>query len=280
MTLFEKLKFKGLLDSHAHLGYLTESEVEQEIKSSKEALLETVFNMGINLESSIKVINQSKNSKNYLRAFVGIDPEIFEPGSDLFVGIDKNEAWIDLEIEKLKQLIRDNSEFVFGIGETGMDFYHFEKNKVDDTTKQKSKKLQEYLFRKHLELAQEINLPVSLHSRWAEEECLEIVSEFNCRGIFHSYTGSYETAKKILDSGWGLGVNGIVTFKNSQELKSTYKKLVGIISLDANPEEFYKRGIYFETDSPFLSPEGKRGEKNNPANTKIIFDSFINMLKQ
>lgn len=279
MTLYQIFNTKSIFDSHAHLAYSSSEEVLNITQNAKDSGLQYIFNMGIDLASSVKVIEQSKNSNNYLKAFVGIDPEVFEPNSEMFVGLENKEEWIKTQINSLIKLIEENKEIVLGIGETGMDYYHFEQNKEDHSTKETSKKLQKDLFIKHLELAQKFKLPLSIHSRWAEKECLEIVKDFNCVGIFHSYTGDYNTAKQILDYGWGLGVNGIVTFKNAVELREIYKKLIGKISTDNSPEDFYKKGIFFETDSPFLSPEGKRGQKNEPANVKLIFESFINYLK-
>lgn len=274
MTLVETINIKALFDSHAHLAYLTNTNIITLIKSAKEAQLESIFNMGIDIKSSKIVLEQAKLSENYLKAFVGIDPEVFLPGSDLFVGLEKGEEFIDKQIIQLKDLIEQNREWIYGIGETGIDYYHIESANISAGNIEESKKLQEMLFRRHLELAQQLKLPLSIHSRRAEKECLKIAREYNCKGIFHSYTGDYQTAKEILEIGWGLGVNGIVTFKNAVELRETYRKLLGNIPFEADPWYFYKQGIFFETDSPFLSPEGKRGEENKPANVSLIFQKF------
>lgn len=279
MTLFETLKIHTLFDSHAHLAYFSDSDMTNSIENAKKVGLSEVLNMGIDLDSSIKVIQQAKSSNSYLKAFIGIDPEVFEPGSTLFVGLENKEEWVEDQIQKLKELIDLNKELVYGIGETGMDYYHFEQSELDSQTKERSKHLQRVLFNKHLGLAQEYNMPLSIHSRWAEKECLEIVKNYNCKGIFHSYTGDYNTAKAILDSGWSLGVNGIVTFKNANQLREVYKQILGKVSFDYNPIDFYKKGIYFETDSPFLSPEGKRGLQNQPSNVIDIYNFFIKYLQ-
>jgi len=273
MTVFEHLQISGLFDSHAHLAYSPDEQVKVMIRNAKAANLQAVFNMGIDIESSRKVIQQAKDSNNYAKAFIGIDPEVFEPNSDMFVGLENGEAWIEQNIKLLKDILISEKEFVTGIGETGMDFYHFEQDGSTESVKQKSKSLQEILFRKHLQLAQEFDLPLSIHSRRAEAECLKIVKEYSCKGIFHSYTGNYTTAAEILNAGWGLGVNGIVTFKKADEIRNVYKEILKHAKY-TNPQDFYNQGIFFETDSPFLSPEGKRGLVNEPSNTKIIFEFF------
>jgi TatD DNase family protein len=125
----------------------------------------------------------------------------------------------------------------------------------------------------HLELGEESGLPLSVHSRAAEERCLEIVKTYPAaRGIFHSFTGDYVTAKKILDAGWALGVNGIVTYKNAVVLREMYKNILGEISTDWSPGDFYSKGIYFETDAPFLTPLGSKSGRNEPANINKIYE--------
>jgi len=280
MNLYEIFNATELFDSHAHLTYLEEQgEIDKQVKNAQSLKLEFVMNMGIDYKSSKKAINQAKDSNNYLKAFVGIDPEVFQPGSSLFVGLKEGEKYIDLEIQKIESLIKNNHSLIAGIGETGMDYYHLEHAKeLSVLEKDESKKLQKELFTKHLELASKYNLPLSIHSRWAEAECLEIVNNYKCLGIFHSYTGDYKTAKSILDAGWGLGVNGISTFKNANAIRELYKKLLGRLKTNSTPLDFYKNSIFFETDSPFLSPEGKRGATNEPANVKLVFEHFINFL--
>jgi len=279
MTLAEIFNIKGLFDSHAHLAYSSETEVALMIKNAKTANLQAVCNMGIDIPSSQKVIAQSKSSNKYIQTFVGIDPEVFEPGSELFVGFENGEIFIEEQMALLLNLIYENIEFVTGIGEAGMDYYHFEQTQTSVSDKEFSKTLQQKLFIKHLELADEFKLPLSIHSRWAEKDCLTIIKSYVSRGIFHSYTGDLETAKKVLDNGWGLGVNGIITFKNADNLRGLYRKIIGKVSEDWSPLDFYNKGIFFETDTPFLSPNGKRGQTNEPANVSVIFDFFINYLK-
>ena len=82
----------------------------------------------------------------------------------------------------------------------------------------------------------------------------------------------------ILDAGWGLGVNGIATFKNAESIRDIYRRILPTKVKEQTPEFFYTRGIYFETDAPWISPEGKRGQRNEPANIKDIYEQFISQL--
>lgn len=276
MTLDELRKKEYLIDTHAHVVSEEYRGLEKSISDKAlEAGIEEIFDVAINLATSKKSLEISRNNPK-IRSFIGVDPEIFIPKSPFFEE-DCSELWFRNTQKHLEELLTENSKYIVGIGESGLDFYWPKRQEATAEEVEKSTILQEKLYRMQLEIAQNNNLMLTIHSRGAEERCLEIAKEYSCRGIFHSYTGTYETAVKILDSGWGLGVNGIVTFKNAQDLREMYKKIIGKV-VDPTPNDFYKMGIFFETDSPFLSPEGKRGEVNTPANVKIIFENFVKSL--
>jgi TatD DNase family protein len=258
-----------LFDSHCHL--YSEIDINTTISNGKEQDIEFVCDIAIDIESSKQSINNSK-SENYIKSFVGIDPEVYVPKVNRVEDIFTTKP--EFYIAELKKLLSDNLDNIFGIGEIGIDNYWLTKLNFDTDLKQKSLKFQEYLFRSQLQIASEYDLPVSLHSRGAESLCLKIVKEYTCFGIFHSFTGSYEEAKSVLDAGWGLGINGIITYKNAIDLREVYRKLLGKIPTLTSPSWFYDKGIYFETDSPYLSPEPLRGAKNQPANIKIIWEAM------
>ena len=119
--------------------------------------------------------------------------------------------------------------------------------------------IQQKAFRKQLQLAVELNLPVILHSREAETDTLNILQEFPVPslGVAHSFTSSIEMAKILVDMGWYLGINGIVTFKNAEDLREVVRWL---------PLEH----LLLETDSPFLAPIPFRGKPNKPAHIPTI----------
>jgi TatD DNase family protein len=273
-----------LFDSHCHLndkGF--DNARESIIQDMKEKNVVIAYDISINIDSSRKSLQLSK-SHSSIKSFVGIDPDVFIPGTEIFMGLEINNKWFEEQFEILSDLIVQNREFIIGIGESGIDNYwinHDSNSHLSAKEKDQSLSLQRELFNMHIELAQKYELPLSIHSRKAEELCLEIIKTSALPGIFHSYTGDYETAKKILDSGWGLGINGIITFKNANDLRDIYKKIIGKENLlEKEPEFFYKKNLFFETDAPFLSPEGKRGEVNTPANIDIIFNLFRKMLSE
>jgi TatD DNase family protein len=277
-VIFSKLSKQNILfDSHTHICSDEFTELDSIIENAKSADVKYIFDTSVTFEYIEKSLEVSTKYKDFVYSFVGLDPEIFIPEGSYFIGFNIDNKFFEDSYSKLRSMISQNLDSIIGIGETGMDFFHFRDRESD--VREKSRKLQERLFRMQLELAQEFSLPLTIHSRFAENECLKIVKEYDVRGVFHSYTGDYETAKKILDSGWGLGVNGIITFKNAEESRSVYKKILGQIPNDIDPEYFYSRNIYFETDAPYLSPEGRRGERNEPANIPLIFSNFCKMLQ-
>jgi TatD DNase family protein len=147
----------------------------------------------------------------------------------------------------------DNLEFIrnsfankkiVAIGEIGLD-YHYSKEDRDEQIK---------LFESQLKIAEELNVPVVIHSRDATEDTINILKKYNVKGVIHSFSGSLQTAKIYIKMGFLLGVNGVITFKNCN-LKDVIKEI---------PLEY----IVLETDSPYLTPVPFRGKRNDPS--KII----------
>jgi len=177
------------------------------------------------------------------------------PNIFLTIGIhpDEVENYKDEDILYLKELIISNSKII-GIGEIGLDYYHNKDNKDRQIE----------LFKKQLELAKELNKPVVIHSRDAFEDTYNILKTYHLRTTIHCFSGSLETAKLYIKEGYLLGIGGVLTFKNSK-LKDVIKSI---------PIE----NIVFETDSPYLSPEPYRGERNEPKNIAVICNYLADVL--
>ena len=149
--------------------------------------------------------------------------------------------------------IRLNKKVV-GVGETGLDFYY---NNSDKET-------QIFSFKKHIEASIELNLPLIVHSRNAEDETykiLKIYKNSDLKILMHCFTGSYEFAKKLMEFNSYFSASGIITFKNSLELQNTFKKI---------PLE----KMMIETDSPFLAPVPMRGKCNEPSFVKFVLEKL------
>ena len=139
-----------------------------------------------------------------------------------------------------KNIINDK---VVAIGEIGLDYYYTRDNEV----KQKEK------FIKQLDLAIKYDLPVIIHNRCATDDMYHILKNYKgkIRGVIHCFSGSIETANMFIGLGFKLGIGGVITFKNNDNLRSVIKN----ISLD---------NIVLETDSPYLTPEPYRKYVNEP----------------
>ncbi len=137
------------------------------------------------------------------------------------------------------------------IGEIGLDFY-WEKTFIE----------QQYeAFRMQIELSLQYKLPIVIHTRNAMQETIEVVKEFaakGVRGIFHCFGGTYENAKEILDTGFYLGIGGVVTYKNS--------------GLAEVLDKIDLKYMVLETDSPYLTPVPFRGKRNESSYLKYIVE--------
>ena len=147
---------------------------------------------------------------------------------------------------------------IIGIGETGLDFFY---NHSD-------KERQIISFKTHIEASIELNKPIIIHSRDAEEETFEILNSYkntNLKILMHCFTGSLNFSKKLLTLGSFFSASGIITFKNSINLQNTFKTI---------PLE----KLLIETDSPFLAPIPMRGKKNEPSFIKYTLEK-LSLLK-
>jgi TatD DNase family protein len=140
-----------------------------------------------------------------------------------------------------------------GVGETGIDLY-WDKSTLE---------IQKIAFARHIEWAKDLNLPVIIHSRESNEECLALVREGQdgrLRGIFHCFSGTLEQAKRMIDLGFVLGIGGTLTYAKSE--------------LPAILEEISLGNIVLETDSPYLPPVPHRGKRNESAFVRLVAEKL------
>lgn len=219
------------VDTHMHIGDdfgIKPDEYVKNANSKDVKLLIASFCEKKDLDLSTFYVDKY----SCLYAAVGYHPEVANDIND--------EDYI-----KLEKLIISNKKIV-AIGEIGLD-YHWDKENKD---KQRAN------FRKQLELAEKLNLPVVIHTRDAIEETYEILKDYKVRGVMHCFSGSKEMARKFISLGFFLGIGGVLTFKNSK-----LYQVVEDISLD---------NIVLETDSPYMAPEPVRGTTNESANIPYI----------
>ena len=151
------------------------------------------------------------------------------------------------EFEKMMSYL-DEPQVKF-VGEIGLDYYW-------DTS---YTELQKEMFTKQIQYANAHNLPIAIHMRDSSDDVYEILKKHpvNRKGIAHCFTEDVESAKRFVDMGYYIGVGGIVTFKNGENIRNLVTEL---------PQD----RLLSETDSPFLAPQPYRGKKNQPAYVSYV----------
>lgn len=220
------------IDTHCHLEK-KECNVEEIIKNVENNI---IIVSGYNDESNIEVIELIDKYPN-VYGTIGIHPS------------DVKTSNINI-IEKYV-----NHSKIVGIGEIGLD-YHYGKEDIE---------LQKEMFVKQIDIARKYNKPVVIHSRDASFDTLEIIKQnSDVNYTMHCYSYSLETANILLKYNVMFGIGGVVTFKNSKELK----KVVESIPIN---------NILLETDSPYLTPEPYRGKKNEPKNVLLVAEKIAEL---
>ncbi|MGN0307301.1 MAG: TatD family hydrolase [Lachnospiraceae bacterium] len=224
-----------LIDSHAHLDDEAFDEDRDElIREMEGAGIEYVVNIAAGL-SSIKTSIELARQYDFIYTSVGIHPcETGELDEDNF-------QWIKEQLSYNK---------VKAVGEIGLDYYWNEPEK----------KVQEKWFRRQLQLAHELKLPIVIHSRDAAADTYGIMKEEEAdrlKGVIHCYSYTKETARDYLNWNYYFGIGGVSTFQNAKKLKEAVEYI---------PIE----NIVLETDSPYLAPAPYRGKRNSPLNLPII----------
>ena len=219
-----------MIDSHCHLDHEPLlSDLSNVIKRSKEVGIKKLLTISTSFESFSRIRN-IVNKDEMIFGTIGIHPH----------ETDKDKITSNFIFENLEK-----NPKIIGIGETGLDFYY---NHSDKTAQIVS-------FEEHVKASIELDIPLIIHSRNAEDDTFNILNNFknyDLKILMHCFTGSKKFAKKLLDFNSYFSASGIITFKNSLDLQDTFKFL---------PLE----KILIETDSPYLAPEPNRGKKNEPS---------------
>ena len=225
-------------DNHAHLDDERFNEDRDEIivKIHNDEI-DKFVSAGYSLESSKKSIELSKKY-DYIYSTCGVSPN----------DIPQTEEELWKKLDEIKKLAKENKKVV-AIGEIGLDYHWNTKNK----------ELQKKAFIEQIKIANELNLPIQIHTRDAVMDTLEILKKNNVnkKGIFHCCPLNRELVKEGLKLDFYISFAGPVTFKNSKNANE-------IIEMVPNDK------MLIETDSPYLSPEPFRGKRNDPRNVKFI----------
>lgn len=220
-------------DTHAHYD-------DEAFDGDRHALLASMKEGGVDL-----IVNAGASMASTRRARLLAD---IYPFMYFSAGVHPHDAqdMTDADIDELREISK--SPKCVAIGEIGLD-YHYDFS---------PREIQRKRFYDQMCLAREVGKPVIIHEREACSDVLDVVTQFkDIPGVYHCFSGSWETAKIILDQGWYLSFTGVITFKNARKALEVIEKM----PIDR---------LMLETDSPYLAPVPKRGKRNSSLNLTYI----------
>lgn len=269
------LPFTDLFDSHCHLN---DSRFDEDRDEVVDRAIETgvkhIVDVAVDVNSAGRSLELSGKYKGVVHSTVGIYPEFLIPGASMFKG-EVGEDEVLTRIEDIDSLLSKHKGRFLMVGECGLDYYWLVKNVRGKEEFDRSVSLQKLLFEEQIKLAVKHKLPLTVHHRESTDDCLELLAKYpETRAIFHSFTGDLRQANAILSAGHNVGINGIITFPNATELQQVVKGILDGVSIES-PQDLYEKGVYLETDSPYLAPQAKRGKRNEPENISAIFRSLV-----
>lgn len=227
-------------DTHCHLFSDYYEDIDEVIHRACLVGVTRFIVSGCDGRSNEEVVSLTLRHSN-VYGVVGLHPECAD-------------TYSQSDLDSLEEYLKQDK--IIAIGEIGLD-YHYTKENKD---------AQKRLFTYQLELALKYHLPVVIHSREATFDTIQILKKYpDVKGVIHSFSGSLETANIYIKMGYKLGINGVVTFKNSN-LKEIIPSILSSIVL--------------ETDSPYLTPHPYRGSKNEPQYVFLIakfLEEFISL---
>jgi len=243
-----------LFDTHAHYNdEKFDEEIEEILKKVFESGVTNLNCVGYNIPSSKKAIEVAEKFEQ-INAIIGISPNDLPSFENENIDI-KDFFFEDVLKEQLNEIKNlANKHKIVAIGEIGLDYYWNKENKKE----------QKMAFRKQIEIANELNLPIVIHTRDAIFDTIEILKNKIMpvkKGIFHCCPLNQQLIKEGLELGFYISFAGPITFKNSKNAE----EVISMVPLDK---------ILIETDCPYLSPEPKRGTRNDSSNIIYIAEKI------
>lgn len=229
-----------IINTHSHVNMLRETNIDEAIQNAIDNKIVTI----VPSSSAQDIFDTNKFIKKYndVYGYVGVFPEEVKDFSDK-------------TLSDMEEIIKSNPKII-GIGEIGLDYY-WDKS---------FKELQKEVFIKQIEFANQMNLPLNIHSREAHLDTLEILKKYNknSTAIMHCFSGSLEFARECIKEGIYIALGGVVTFKNAKKTKEVAKNI---------PLEY----LLLETDDPYLAPVPFRGKENQPMYVKYVAEEIANL---
>ncbi len=225
------------IDTHTHLFFNNFDEDREEvIKNALDAGVQYMLIPGTDIETSKQAIELAEKNES-IYAAVGIHPH-------------DTKDWDDALIDELRELAKHKK--VVAIGEIGLDYFY------DFSPKEK----QHQAFEKQIQLALELNFPIIVHNRDANDDIMDFAKKYadtSLKAQYHCFAGTVENARELVEMGHYISFTGNVTFKKAESVREVLSK----VSVE---------NILLETDSPFLTPVPHRGKRNEPKHIPLIAD--------
>lgn len=231
-----------LFDTHAHLNAEQFNEdLPEVIQRAKEEGVETIVVVGFDRPTITKAM-EICDQYDFIYASIGWHPV------DAIDMTDEDLAWIE-ELSSHPKVV--------ALGEMGLDYY-WDKS---------PKSVQKEVFRRQIQLAKKVKLPIIIHNREATADIVTILKEEGASevgGIMHCYSGSVEVAKECLEMNFYISLGGPVTFKNARKPKEV-------------AEAVPLNKLLIETDCPYLAPHPYRGKRNEPSYVKLVAEQIAEL---
>ena len=229
-----------MIDTHTHINCIDDFSIDEILKNASDNGVEKLI-VPSAYASDIDIVAELASKYENVYGLLGVHPS-------------EVKDWTDDLIDKIKECAK--SPKIVGIGEIGLDYY-WDKSFND---------LQKEVFIKQINLANELNFPISVHDREAHKDSFDILTEFNKNSIviMHCFSGSVEMMKECVKYGWYIAIGGVVTFKNAKKMKD--------VAVEVPLER-----LMLETDSPYLTPVPYRGKTNQPAYVRYVAEEVAKL---
>ena len=230
-----------LIDSHTHLQVSQyNKDLDAVLKRAQDAGVTTILIIGIDLETSLSAIELADKHEN-LYATVGMHPH------------DAKKLTPDV-LKTFRELLQHPK--VIALGEIGLDYYR----NLSPPDVQKD------AFQKQLDIAEEMEMPIIIHNRDAYMDILPILEsrQGQIQGVLHCFTGDIELMERSVEIGFHIGIGGIVTYPNAEEMQAVASKV---------PSD----RLLIETDCPWLTPQFRRGKRNEPSYVRAVAEKIAEL---
>ncbi len=227
------MKNPFIINTHSHANMLRQTNIDEAIKAAQDNKIITI--VPSSTAQDIFDVDKFIHKYDNVFGYVGVFPE-------------EAKTFSNRTLSDMENIIKNNPKII-GIGEIGLDYYW------DKTYKE----LQKEIFIKQIDFANQMNLPINIHSRDSHGDTLDILKEHNKNSIaiMHCFSGSLEFAKECIKEGIYIALGGVVTFKNAIKAKEVAQDI---------PLEY----LLLETDDPYLAPVPFRGKENQPVYVKYV----------